>query len=135
MDSEGDATRFIAARARDRCEYCGMHQSLQGATFHVEHIIPISRNGSSTSDNVAWARPGCNLRKSDRVHVPDPMSDTLVPLFNPRKQEWGEHFRWHGTRLIGKTPTGRATVAALDFNHLRRLRIRRAEEAFGLFPP
>lgn len=135
MNSEGDATHFIAARARDRCEYCGMHQSLQGATFHVEHIIPKARGGSSASDNFAWACPGCNLRKSDRTHVPDPMSDSVAPLFNPREQEWGDHFGWDGTRLIGKTPTGRATVAALDLNHPRRLRIRRAEQAFGLFPP
>jgi hypothetical protein len=36
---------------------------------------------------------------------------------------------------VGLTPTGRATVAALDLNHPRRLRIREPEEWFNLFPP
>jgi hypothetical protein len=31
--------------------------------------------------------------------------------------------------------TGRATIAALDLNHERRIRIRQAEQMFGLFPP
>ena len=44
-------------------------------------------------------------------------------------------FTWAGTHLIGKTPAGRATVAALALNHPRRIRIREAEARFGLFPP
>jgi hypothetical protein len=36
-------------------------------------------------------------------------------LFNPRTQRWPEHFAWStdGLRVVGLTPTGRATVAAL----------------------
>jgi hypothetical protein len=33
------------------------------------------------------------------------------------------------------TATDRATIAALDFNSIRRMRIREAEELFGMFPP
>ncbi|GEM_PF-5934623 len=42
----------VARRAEQRCEYCRMHQALHGATFHVEHIIPRSRNGSTQLDNL-----------------------------------------------------------------------------------
>lgn len=76
---------LVVARARDRCEYCRMHQSLQGATFHVEHIIPRSRGGSSDLENLAWACPGCNLHKSDRVEIFSPDSCGVIPLFNPRR--------------------------------------------------
>jgi hypothetical protein len=41
-----------------------------------------------------------------------------VPLFNPRTQNWFEHFRWSedGLRIIGLTPSGRATVGALHLS-------------------
>ena len=112
-----------------------MHQTLQGATFHLEHILPRSRSGATDPDNLAWSCPGCNLRKSDRIEAIDPESGTAVPLFNPRADRWAEHFRWQGNSLIGRTPTGRATVSFLELDHPRRLLIRQAEELFGLFPP
>ena len=36
----------VEQRAEWRCEYCRMHQSLPGATFHVEHIVPTVQGGS-----------------------------------------------------------------------------------------
>jgi hypothetical protein len=112
-----------------------MHQSLQGATFHIEHIIPSARGGSDALDNLALACPSCNLHKSDRIEVADPDSNARIPLFNPRMNIWKENFRWDGFRLSGLTVIGRATVFALDLNHSRRLLIRQAEQSFGLFPP
>ncbi len=135
MTSWGEIVRLVEARAKGRCEYCGMHQSLQGATFHVEHVIPSSRGGASNLDNLAWCCPACNLRKSNRIEGLDPETGRLTRLFNPRRQPWSELFRWEGHELIGHTPAGRATVLMLDLNHSRRILIRRAEELFGLFPP
>jgi hypothetical protein len=112
-----------------------MHQSLQGATFHVEHIRPTSLGGPSTLENLAWACPSCNLHKADRIEAIDPQNGDIVPLFNPRTDNWNNHFQWDGYRVAPLTPIGRTTVAALSFNHPRRLRIREAEEFFGLFPP
>ena len=135
MIPSGEQDRQVQFRAVDCCEYCRMHQSLQGATFHVEHVIPRARGGQSTLDNLAWACPGCNLRKSDRVEIVDPETGERVPFFNPRKDVWGEHFRWEGHEIVGLTPIGRAALAALELNHARRIRIRQAEEMLGLFPP
>jgi HNH endonuclease len=135
-ESWAETTRQVFARAGNRCEYCRMHQSLQGATFHIEHIIPQSIDGLETADNLALACPSCNLGKSDRVRVPDPDTDREVPLFNPRRDRWVDHFAWQeGWRVVGLTPSGRATIAALNLNHPRRIRIREAEEWFNLFPP
>lgn len=125
---------LVRQRAGDRCEYCGMHQSLQGATFHIEHITPRTCGGVTDAGNLAWACPGCNLHKSDRSHATDPESGESASLYHPRRDVWGAHFRWQGTRVIGLTSTGRATVAALDLNHPRRQRVRQAEALFGLFP-
>ncbi|HSQ56149.1 MAG TPA: hypothetical protein VLM40_10450 [Gemmata sp.] len=74
--------------------------------------------------------------KSDRVRVPDTQSGTEVPLFNPRADRWGDHFAWDEEwRVVALTAVGRATIAALNLNHPRRIRIREAEEWFDLFPP
>lgn len=112
-----------------------MHQSLQGATFHVEHIVPHARGGAPDLDNLAWACPSCNLHKADRTAVSLPGVAEQVPLFNPRTDAWNEHFEWDDYSVRGKTDVGRATVLALNLNHERRLRIRQAEQLFGLFPP
>jgi hypothetical protein len=135
MTSWAETARQVEERAGGRCEYCRMHQSLQGATFHVEHITPSSCGGSDDLGNLAWACPGCNLKKSDRLTGLDPDSGNQVPLFHPRNDRWDDHFRWEGYRLIGVSPVGRALVETFDLNHPRRLLIRQAEEHFGLFPP
>lgn len=112
-----------------------MHQSLQGATFHVEHIIPRSAGGSDSLDNLAFACPGCNLKKSNRTSSIDPESGQSVPFFHPRQDRWSEHFDWAGQNVVPMTAVGRASLAALDLNHPRRILIRQAEAMFGLFPP
>lgn len=130
-----ETIRFVRDRAGDRCEYCRMHQALQGATFHVEHIRPRSRGGTSDLHNLAWSCPGCNLRKSDRIDAPDPENAAFVPLFHPRNGLWAEHFRWDGPFLYGRTPCGRATVETLGAQPSQALKIREAEGMFDLFPP
>jgi hypothetical protein len=134
MSASEELTRQVEERAHRRCEYCRMHQALQGATFHVEHILPGSRGGATALDNLAWACPSCNLRKSDRTDALDPETGERVPLFNPRTQVWHEHFQSAGYQVVGLTSTGRATVLLLNLNHPRRLLIRQVEELFGLFP-
>ncbi len=93
-----------------------MHQSLQGATFHVEHVIPRCLGGSSEFNNLAWACPSCNLHKSNRVAAAAPGVDEAVPLFNPRTDKWGDHFGWDGYHITGLTPVGRATIDVLLLN-------------------
>jgi hypothetical protein len=48
----------------------------------------------------------------------DPLTGRTVPLFNPRRDRWRQHFRWSADRLriLGRTDAGRATVAALNMN-------------------
>jgi hypothetical protein len=113
-----------------------MHQSLQGATFHIEHITPQSAGGTDDTENLALACPSCNLAKSNRTQVSDPETQQIVPLFNPREARWSDHFLWgEDWQIIGLTAIGRATIVALSLNHPRRLLIREAEEWFNLFPP
>lgn len=88
------------------------------ARLHIEHIIPLARGGTDDEMNLWLACPICNGHKSDKIAEVDPATGALVPLFNPRLQRWSEHFRWsdNGLLILGTTPTGRATVVALQLN-------------------
>lgn len=135
MNVPADLAAAVRVRAANRCQYCLMHQSLQGATFHVEHIIPRAKGGACELSNLALACPGCNLHKADRTMAIDPESGVSVSLFHPVRQVWPEHFRFSDDRIESLTPTGRATLVALDLNHPRRRRIRVAEMRLGLLLP
>ena len=124
----------VRARAQGRCQYCLMHESLQGATFHIEHIVPRSKGGASALENLALACPGCNLRKSDTTAGADPATGEPVALFHPVQHVWSEHFRCKGYEVEGLSAAGRVTIVVLGLNHLRRQRIRQVEEIFGLYP-
>ena len=52
----------------------------------------------------------------------DPETEAEASLFNPRQQIWSEHFLWSADalKIIGKTPSGRATCNRLDLNDERR---------------
>src|SRR5208337_4501598 len=78
MSSWGEIVLQVEARAASRCEYCRMHQALQGGTLHVEHITPSVRGGASSMENLAWSCPGCNLHKSDRIDAHHPQSGTVA---------------------------------------------------------
>jgi hypothetical protein len=127
--------RLVIARADHRCEYCGMHQSLQGATFHVEHILPQSKSGSDEPENLCLACPRCNLLKSSRTHGIDPVTGATVAIFDPLDQHWHDHFQWNGYEITARSTVGRATIELLELNSERRQLIRSVEEHYGYFPP
>src|SRR5258708_33500215 len=106
MTVAADLVRLVETRAAGRCEYCQMHQALQGATFHVEHILPRSRGGESTAANLAWCCPSCNLHKSDRIEAIDPVTGNAARVFNPRGDDWVSPVQWSGFQAVGKTPDG-----------------------------
>ena len=66
----------------------------------------------------------------------DPVTKRSVPLYNPRTDKWEEQFAWSSTytRILGTTPTGRATVAALKINDRARLRARKLWLLLDLIP-
>ena len=59
-------------RADNRCEYCGISQIGQVATFHIDHIVPSVAGGTTTADNLALACVSCFLRKGVRQRLEDP---------------------------------------------------------------
>ncbi|HXG65932.1 MAG TPA: HNH endonuclease signature motif containing protein [Blastocatellia bacterium] len=126
--------RLVIKRSDGRCEYCHLSQISQEATFHIDHVTPTAAGGRTVADNLALACVSCSLRKGARQTAIDPQTGEEVPLFNPRRQIWSEHFTWRGVRLTGLTATGRATIKALDLNRPIILAIREEEAALGRHP-
>lgn len=56
----------VLARDSYRCRHCGISTDL-GAVLHVDHIIPISKGGTSDLDNLQTLCQDCNLGKSNRL--------------------------------------------------------------------
>lgn len=56
----------VLARDSYRCRHCGISTAL-GAVLHVDHIIPISKGGTSNPGNLQTLCQDCNLGKSNRL--------------------------------------------------------------------
>lgn len=129
--------KLVLVRASNRCEYCKTSAEFATQSFTIEHIFPSSKGGLSKEDNLAFACGGCNSHKSDRTEALDPLSESIVALFNPRQDNWNDHFDWSEdfTEIIGKTPTGRATIDALKLNRRGLKNLRLALVHYKKHPP
>ena len=132
-----EVRRKVAAHFQFRCAYCQTQEAVAGMRFTVDHIFPEILGGSSEPDNLCLACWDCNLSKGARIAAMDTETHELVPLFQPRKQAWVEHFQWQdgGTVISGRTAIGRATVAALELNRSVLVRARQRWVEVGWHPP
>ena len=85
---------------------------------------------------MCWCCRTCNAYKGRRTYARDPLTGRLVGLFRPRQQRWTTHFAWsdNGTRLIGLTISGRATIEALHMNNALIMHLRQLWRALRLHP-
>ncbi len=60
---------FLFARDNYSCQYCGRHRSeLKGRQFLTrDHILPLSRGGDNSWENVVTSCSPCNNRKGNRL--------------------------------------------------------------------
>lgn len=127
--------RDVWARANDRCEYCQMPQLFDPATFEVDHVVPEKMNGATELPNLALACFPCNNHKGPNIAAIDLSTGEKSYLFDPRVDDWSEHFQWDGPLLAGLTVKGKATIALLRINANHRVAHRRQLVAEGVFPP
>lgn len=64
--SSMDITRQYKAQ-RGRCYYAACGYSKLGETYHVDHIVPLSRGGSDAPENLVIACPRCNQSKHNKL--------------------------------------------------------------------
>ncbi len=123
--------------SRFRCGYCLILQRYSPMIFQFDHYIPVSLGGTNDEENLWLVCGNCNNAKSDKTEAFDSVTNSTVPIFNPRTQIWSENFEMSKDRaiIIGKTPIGRGTVEALKLNDERVVDVRREWVFAGWHPP
>ena len=75
--------RNILERDRNTCQYCGVKEQLT-----LDHIIPRSRGGGDTWENLVGACVRCNVKKGNR----NPKEANMNLLSKPRRPHSSLHF-------------------------------------------
>lgn len=89
---------FLFARDDYTCQYCGRHRSeLRGRQFLTrDHIVPKSRGGGNSWENVVTSCSPCNNRKGGRL----PREAGLRLRTEPREPNY-VHLVWVVRRVTG----------------------------------
>jgi HNH endonuclease len=126
--------QWVSDRAQGKCEYCRMHQEFSIYTHEVDHIVAIKHGGATIADNLVLSCLPCNRHKGSDLTSIDPITGEITSLFNPRSQNWAEHFKLEDGYILGLTSVGRTTVFLLKLNEPTRLQIRQALILEELYP-
>jgi 5-methylcytosine-specific restriction endonuclease McrA len=76
--------RNILERDRNTCQYCDR----KGDQLTLDHVIPRSRGGGDTWENLVAACVRCNVKKGNRT----PKEAGMILLFQPRRPHSSLHF-------------------------------------------
>ena len=106
-------------------------------TFRLKLTIlyQFLRNGTDELINLVLACRACNAYKAfHQLGLHENTED--IPLFNPRQNEWNEHFRINSKTLEieGLTEIGVGTINRLKMNHIRQIIARNLWNQSEIFP-
>ena len=124
----------VIDRAQGRCEYCLIHQQDSLYMHEIDHVIPEKHRGVTSLENLCLACLDCNRHKGSDFASFDPETGEVALLFNPREQNWTDHFRLDGAEIVPISAAGRVTVFVLQLNDPMRLRARQGLLAAGRYP-
>ena len=126
--------RQVAERAGFRCEYCRLSEAVSFYSFHVDHIKSSKHGGKTVLANLAYCCPDCNFFKGTDVATYGVNDAYFVRFFNPRIDDWDEHFQLVESGIFGKTEIGTSTERIFKFNDPDRLIFRKQLTILGLYP-
>ena len=90
--------RKVVARDGNLCQYCGKHFAT--SELSLDHVVPRSRGGNTSWENIVCACVACNVRKGGRTPQEARMQMIRLPvkpkrspllsnkLANPKYQSW-----------------------------------------------
>ena len=63
-----DNLKTLKEAQDNKCAYCGIKLDFTvPRNVHLDHVIPLSKDGAHTIENVVWSCASCNLSKSDKI--------------------------------------------------------------------
>jgi hypothetical protein len=129
-----DLRRLIVARADGICEYCLIAEEDTFFGCEVDHIISEKHGGNTAEDNLAYACVYCNKWKGSDVGSIHWETNTFIRFFNPRTDNWADHFNLKGFLIDALTPIGAVTARILAFNSGERMLERKMLQEMGQYP-
>lgn len=123
----------VAKRAKYRCEYCLLPQSVALHKHEVDHIVPSQHGGETKEKNLALSCMRCNRYKGPNVGSFDPDTGELVQFFNPRIHKWDDHFTLEEGFVQPRTPEARVTINIFNINQDERVSERKRLLESGLY--
>ena len=130
----GSTKKIVIARAGHRCEYCRVLAYLSAFDYHIEHIIGLQHGGPNSPNNLAYCCSICNWKKGPNISTILEFGGALIPLFNPRTQNWFDHFEAQNGYIKPLTPIGEATVKLLELNQRNKVEERFSMAQAGFYP-
>ena len=79
--------QLIHSRDRFRCSYCGRSSISDGVKLHLDHVIPRSKGGKDTADNLITSCESCNCSKHATLY-PDDVVVELIEEIKKRNKEF-----------------------------------------------
>ena len=128
---------IVLKRAKGLCEYCKSPANISSQPFAIEHIIPKSKGGKNSVNNLALSCQGCNNYKYNKTSGVDRITGATADIFHPRQHNWSDHFAWSDDviEIIGISAIGRITVEVLKLNRSELKNLRYLLSNAGLHPP
>lgn len=80
----------IYIRDQNRCQYCG--KKFSSSELSLDHVIPISRGGRSSWENVVCACLPCNVRKGNKLLA----ESDMALIRRPERPRWHPLHRLQG---------------------------------------
>jgi len=126
--------QLVVERAQGCCEYCLLSQADSLLPFEIDHIVAVKHRGLTVESNLCLSCPNCNAFKGSDIASVDLETNQLVYLFNPRQQQWGDHFRLDSAMIIPLSPEGRVTEFILRLNQPEQIEERRILIELNRYP-
>jgi HNH endonuclease len=129
-----DLRRLVIDRADRLCEYCLIHSDDTIVGCSIDHIISLKHGGTNDDTNLAHACIFCNRYKGSDIGSIIWETQEFVRFYNPRRDNWGAHFRLENAVIMPVTAIGEVTARILGLNDRRRRLERQLLIDRGLYP-
>ncbi len=126
--------RLVIERAGHRCEYCRVLEYLSAFDYHIDHIIGLQHSGPNELANLAYGCSPCNWKKGPNISTILEIGGPLIALFNPRTQDWFDHFKVEKGLILPLSTIGEATIKLLELNNPSKVEERYEMMIAGFYP-
>jgi hypothetical protein len=123
--------RLVIERAAGRCEYCRIRESDTFYGCQIDHIIAVKHSGATIESNLVLTCAFCNRYKGTDIGSITKSTGEYVRFYNPRTDQWQDHFRFVDFEIRPLTPIGETTCSILRFNDPDRVLEREAINDIG----